>query len=75
MDGYELLNTTKFAMLKLDESFVLEAIAKVFTICSPCVLIVVTLCILAHWKIESRRANGSYINLISPLRSSISIPT
>ena len=60
MDGYrkfcnKLFNATKFAMLKLDESFVPEATAKVFTICSPCVLIV-TLYILAHWKGESRRA-------------------
>ena len=38
MDGYrkfcnKLFNATKFAML-LDKSFVPEAIAKVFTICS-----------------------------------------
>jgi hypothetical protein len=32
----QAFNATKFAMLKLDESFVPEAIAKVFTIHSSC---------------------------------------
>lgn len=62
VDGYrkfcnKLFNATKFAMLKLDESFVPEAMAKVFTICSfflrsDCDVIN----ILAYWKRESRRA-------------------
>ena len=43
-------------MLKLDESFVPEALAKVFTICrflrSDCDVII----ILAYWERESRRA-------------------
>jgi len=61
VDGYrkfcnKIFNATKFALLKLDESFVPEAVAKVVaSIVSPCALTLMSY-MLAYWKREPRRA-------------------
>ena len=74
VEGYrkfcnKIFNATKFAMLKLDESFVPEAIAKVlvFVISSCSVTDVVY---VSPLEMRALSSNGSCINSISLLRKS-----
>jgi len=75
VDGYrkfcnKLFNATKFAMLKLDESFVPEAVAKVLPFIVSCVLIL-TFCIISPPERKVSSNNGFCISSILPLRRSI----